>query len=211
MLVKDELQNIISGDEQACGGSVLKRAQIYLGGNEGAGAKHKVQKPIKSEEKELLRKFCEENGLIFNREDLNLNYLSEGAEQKVYRFGNSKVVKFNDGIFYEFWLDYLNSLLIHNYFFPLTAYELLGFEFFDDKIYSVVLQSFVKETEPVNLEIVNEFLEHNGFRKIRNQDFINEDLGLILEDIHDENVIFENGIPFFIDTVFYPTENFYQK
>ncbi|WP_392438108.1 hypothetical protein ACF3N7_00255 [Cruoricaptor ignavus] len=55
-----------------------------------------MQKPIKSEEKKLLRKFCEENGLIFNREDLNLNYLSEGAEQKVYRFGNSKVVKFND-------------------------------------------------------------------------------------------------------------------
>ena len=74
-----------------------------------------------------------------------------------------------------------------------------------------MLQSFVKETEPVNLEIVNEFLEHNGFRKIRNQDFINEDLGLILEDIHDENVIFENGIPFFIDTVFYLTENFHQK
>ncbi len=38
---------------------------------------------------------------------------------------------------------------------------------------------------------------------------LNLGLGLILEDIHDENVICSNGILYFIDTVFYLTQKFY--
>jgi hypothetical protein len=34
-------------------------------------------------------------------------------------------------------------------------------------------------------------------------DYYNEELGLILEDLHDENVLTQNGMLYFIDTVFY--------
>ena len=36
-------------------------------------------------------------------------------------------------------------------------------------------------------------------------DYYNEELGLILEDLHDENVLTQNGMLYFIDTVFYIT------
>ena len=70
-------------------------------------------------------------------------------------------------------------------------------------------QRFIKATETVNLNQVKDFLEFNSFRNIRNNDYLNEELGLIFEDLHDENVISREGILYFIDTIFYTTEKFY--
>ena len=41
-------------------------------------------------------------------------------------------------------------------------------------------------------------------------DYQNDELGLIFEDLHDENVLINNGILYFIDTIFYLTDNFYK-
>ena len=46
-------------------------------------------------------------------------------------------------------------------------------------------------------------MNSNGFQKIRNNDYFNPELGIILEDLHDENVLKNNGILYFIDIVFY--------
>jgi len=51
-------------------------------------------------------------------------------------------------------------------------------------------------------------MENNGFKVIRNNDYINEDLGIIVEDLHDENVLTKSGLLYFIDTVIYHTNNF---
>ena len=56
---------------------------------------------------------------------------------------------------------------------------------------------------PVDLSKVKAFLEYNFFKNTKRNDYYNQDLGLILEDIHDENVIMNSGLMFFIDTVFY--------
>ena len=74
----------------------------------------------------------------------------------------------------------------------------------------MVRQKFVKSDEATNLDRVKEFLTNNGFKNIRNNDYYNEDLGIILEDLHDENVLTQNVILFFIDTVFYTNQNFYK-
>ncbi len=50
---------------------------------------------------------------------------------------------------------------------------------------------------------------NNGFLNSRNNDYFNPELGLILEDLHDENVLTNDGTLLFIDTVFYITEEFY--
>jgi hypothetical protein len=50
---------------------------------------------------------------------------------------------------------------------------------------------------------VKTFLENNGFINKKNHDYYNEELGLILEDLHDENVLTQDGMLYFIDTVFY--------
>ena len=43
----------------------------------------------------------------------------------------------------------------------------------------------------------------NGFLNTRNHDYLNADLNIILEDLHDENVLTKDGVHYFIDTVFY--------
>lgn len=77
-------------------------------------------------------------------------------------------------------------------------------------MYAVVQQYFVKSTSITDLEQVKSFLVQNGFTNNRNNDYINYDLGIILEDLHDENVLTNNGILFFIDTVFYLTGDFWK-
>jgi hypothetical protein len=95
--------------------------------------------------------------------------------------------------------------LLHNFFFPDTAYNLLGFFENDTIVYAVVEQDFVKATEHTNVAFVEQFMNSNGFKKVRNNDYINSELGIIIEDLHDENVLTNNGILYFIDTVFYVT------
>lgn len=43
----------------------------------------------------------------------------------------------------------------------------------------------------------------NGFINTRNHDYYNANLDIILEDLHDENVLTQDEILYFIDTVFY--------
>lgn len=79
---------------------------------------------------------------------------------------------------------------------------MLGFKIINKKIFAVVKQRFVKADETVDLEQVKSFLEFNNFRNVRNNDYQNDELGLIFEDLHDENVLINNGILYFIDTIF---------
>lgn len=49
------------------------------------------------------------------------------------------------------------------------------------------------------------------FFNVRNHDYYNPELGLILEDLHDENVLTQNGVLFFIDMVFYIRNEIFWK
>lgn len=208
---KDELRNIIEGNGQFGAESLIKKTQVYLGGNEVPSFQDRKCKRLKSEEETNLLKFIEKNSLFYQEEILEKNFIGEGAEQKVYRLDDVTLIKLNDSIFYEFWKDYFNSLLIHNHFFESTKYELLGFKVINKTLSAVVKQNFIYSTESVDLMLVKEFLEFNDFKNIRNNYYINGNLGLIFEVLHDENIISQNGILFFIDTIFYLTENFYKK
>ena len=99
--------------------------------------------------------------------------------------------------------------MLHNYFFSDTAYELVGFVKKDNVLYAVVKQSFVTITAKTDLSHVRMFLAQNGFKNMRNNDYFNPDLGIILEDLHDENVLTKNEVLYFIDTVFFITDDFW--
>ena len=209
--IKDELQNIILGDEQTGPSDQLKKAQSFLRGYAEASISIEKQQHFKDEETTSLITFAQEENLFYDYAILISDFISEGAEQKVYRFDDRHVLKTNHRIFYDSWLDYFNSLLIHNFFFPATAYTFLGFKIIDDKLNAVVKQEFVLANENTDLEFVKEFLEYNGFRHKRNNDYFNTEIGLIFEDLHDENVLSYNGVLYFIDTIFYLTPAFYNK
>ena len=207
--MKYELQNIISGKSQIIHGATIQTTASYLERSQRTSTVDKESKFFREQETEYLREYITANNLWVL--DINIeNYVSEGAEQKVYLMDGKSVMKLNDAIFYNSWVDYLHNLLLNNYFFPDTAYELLGFYSFDKVVFAVVKQSFVKATEKTDLQIVKNFMLVNGFTNTRNNDYFNPKLGIILEDLHDENVLTENGILQFIDTVFYIKDSFYE-
>ena len=108
------------------------------------------------------------------------NFITEGAEQKVF---------YKEGD---------------------TAYTIIGFIIENETLCAVVSQPFVFYTSTTNLEDVKRYLLANGFLHKKNNDYYHPYLGIILEDLHDENVLTNNGILFFVDTVFYLTEEFYK-
>ena len=206
--LKNELHNILSGKSEVRFGTIIQAIACYLNNGSQTSSTVEDEKPFKKQEAKILEDYITQNNLWIRDIDFS-QYVSEGAEQKVYLKDSEHVLKLNDSIYYSSWKDYLYNLLLHNYFFSDTAYELKGFTKDNDVLYAVVQQNFVSITSSTNLESVKEFLTFNGFQNNRNNDYINEELGIILEDLHDENVLTQNDILYFIDTVFYITDKFW--
>jgi len=97
----------------------------------------------------------------------------------------------------------LVNLPLNNYFLGDTAYQLKGFFTDNQTLYAVVEQAFVKAYQKTDLLLVQQFMQANGFLNTRNNDYYHPEWNIILEDLHDENVLTQNDIMYFIDTVFY--------
>lgn len=208
--LKNELHNIISGKSPVSFGTIIQTVASYLNDGSQSGIEIENSKQVREKETKRLEHFVSKNNLWINDLDFS-QYVSEGAEQRVYLKDSNHVLKLNDAIYYSYWLDYFHNLLLHNFFFPDTAYELIGFTKDNENLYAVVKQSYVTITQETDLYKVKAFLEANGFINNRNNDYINVDLGIILEDLHDENVLTKGDILYFIDTVFYITKDFWEE
>ncbi|MDH7463308.1 hypothetical protein QEG73_18565 [Chitinophagaceae bacterium 26-R-25] len=99
--------------------------------------------------------------------------------------------------------NFLTVFLLHNLIFTNTAYLLTGFMKENNTLYAVLSQPFVTSDAQADLDDIKRFLTFNGFENNRRNDYIHKELGLILEDMHDENVLVNSETLFFIDTVFY--------
>lgn len=199
---KHELQNILSGKSGASYNSVIQTIARHLGGSKGAGPMAQEKHQNKHKETKKIIQFAENNNLILQQIEES-KFISSGAEQKVYIKNDEYVIKLNDAIFYASWQDYFHNLLFHNYFFDDTRYQLLGFLNKGETLYEAVKQPYIKADKMTNVALIKEFLTNNGFINNRNHDYYHPELGIILEDLHDENVLTANNILYFIDTVFY--------
>ncbi len=134
-------------------------------------------------------------------------YLASGGESEVYLASDKlNVIKVNDAVYYATWAEYFNSLVIHNLLFPNTSYSLVGFIETQGRLCAILQQPFIAG-EQAGLEDIKELLIFNGFENIKRQDYFNREFGLLLEDMHDENVIAGQDVLFFIDTVYYIMSN----
>ena len=200
--MKDDIQHILFGTSRVKYNHLIQTVCSYLKRSQGSSSMVENYQQHKEEETKRLIQFVNDHNLWLENINIDL-YVSQGAEQKVYLKDGSTVLKLNDAIYYASWIDYFHNLLLNNLFFPDTAYQLLGFYNDQEVVHAVVEQPFVKATEKTDLNLVKVFLENNGFRNTKNHDYYNEELCLILEDLHDENVLTRNGMLYFIDTVFY--------
>ena len=200
--IKYELQNLISGKSSASYDALIQAVASHLRSGKRTSPMAKEKHQNKVQETEKLIEFAKSNNLII--EDIpEERFIASGAEQKVYITGGKTVIKLNDAIYYASWEDYFYNLLLHNYFFADTAYNLLGFYLSEKALYAVVQQPYIKADSMTDLEEVKKFMAANGFENKRRNDYENESLGLIIEDLHDENVLTAEGMLHFIDTVFF--------
>lgn len=106
---------------------------------------------VKKEQERFLRQLAthENFGVIdLPGEDF---YLSRGGEATVYLHKDHRsVIKINDGVYYATWLEYFNSLTIHNLLFPATAYTFLGFAIIHDALHIVLKQPFISSNATPN-------------------------------------------------------------
>ena len=124
---KNELQDIIKGKSSSGESDSIQAAKTYLRNYTQPSGKSKGSKPDRSEEERALTEYAKQNELVVKKSGLGV-FITSGAEQKVfYKQNDTTLFKIADAIFYASWEDYLNNLLLHNYFFPDTAYILIGF------------------------------------------------------------------------------------
>ena len=112
--LKHELHNVLSGKSQVRFGAIIQSIASYLNDGTQTSAIIEDEKHFKKQETKRLENYISDKNLWI---DIDLTqYVSEGAEQKVYLKDTENVLKLNDSIYYNSWKDYLYNLLLHNYF-----------------------------------------------------------------------------------------------
>jgi len=205
--IRAKLQNIVrgarlKGAKDHC--STVRDILIEgFGANSTLKGEFESRSIIKEKQVEFLKSYADRSGLWLETLPAGSVYLTRGGESRIYLAADKfDVIKINDAIYYATWTEFFNSLVLHNLLFPNTAYSLLGFIESDGGLQAALKQPFVEGGQASLLDI-KELLSFNGFENTRRQDYYNKEFGLVLEDMHDENVISRQGLLFFIDTVFY--------
>ena len=205
--IRAQLQNIVrgtslKGTKDRC--STVRNILIEgFGANSTVKGEFESRSIIKKKQVEFLKAYANRSGLWLRSLPVGSEYLTRGGESRIYLAADKlNVVKTNDAIYYATWTEFFNSLVLHNLLFPNTAYSFLGFVENEGSLNAVLQQPFI-EGEQARLSDIKELLSFNGFENTRRQDYYNKEFGLVLEDMHDENVISRQGLLFFIDTVFY--------
>ncbi|HET6994256.1 MAG TPA: hypothetical protein VFI06_04690 [Chitinophagaceae bacterium] len=159
---------------------------------------------IKEKQAIVLESYAKKNNLWTANLPDQARYLTRGGEARVYLdVDNKNVIKVNDAVYYATWLEFFNSILLHNLIFVNTAYTFIGFVKDNKALCAILKQPFITSDAQVELGDVKKLLGFNGFVNSRRNDYVHGELGLILEDMHDENIIVNLETLFFIDTVFY--------
>lgn len=130
-----------------------------------------------------------------------LDLISEGMEHEVYDKGD-KVIKVNK-VSSDRLTEYLEKLMVHNHLFPDTSYKLLGFIDREGEMLPVVEQDRIRGNEPFDMKkigmyLFNKYEMHQVDPNIPEL-FVNDKVGIIIDDINPMNVIMKNGKPYFID------------
>ena len=219
---KDEIRNVLLGKIEIRGSAPIQAAAAYLRGNVGIGnegarqpnaCENKTEGQKLEDERECLEKYISQKNIWFDNGNLGI-FLKSGSEQGVYRYGAREVIKLNrlNTVYYNSWLQYFYSLLLHNYFFQDTPYELIGFTKHNGQLNAVVKQRFIHAPVDTNVGAIIDFMYGNGFSLYDAHAYINEALGITIKDLHDKNVLTTKDYTlYFVDTICYASKDLLEE
>ena len=191
-----------------CGAS--QAASDAAKGTEPVNRKERAQynAAVRPLEENALKAWSQNKGLWISEHDFKQQYatrqIGAGAEQKVYlNLNGYEVIKANTGNYHGNWLEFFNRLLCHAIIFPAPKYSTIGYTTIDQTFAVLIQQQFALLTEGASRSVVECYLNKHGFTRIKNDDYYNAALGIILEDLHDENVFLLEQQILFIDPVIY--------
>jgi hypothetical protein len=213
--VKNELQELIEGKNREEKNASIQTTLDFFRPSKKTGKRNENRGIVGQPTENSFVEYAKDNLIIDPKID---------KESKIGK-GNESVVYYKDGVVTKLvntnnhngsWKGLLESMLLHNRFFPDVAYTLKGFTTDENgNLLAVVEQPYVSKTAPINLNNVAEYLKELGFEPVGNEltkkyNYYNKTLGIELQDIHAENVINRDGEYYFIDTVFKTTPDFYK-
>lgn len=218
---KQEISAIVAGERSSQFQTHLQTATYIAARSQSTSEAAKGTEPltrkeraqynqkVKPEEEKALFEWAKNGNLWIEESKFNTqfssNYLDEGAEQKVYLNDDGvRVHKVNAGYFHGTWLEFFIRLITHKAIFPSTAYKLTGFTEENGQFCAIIEQQWVQVVRGASKEEVEKILIQIGFEHLKFNDYYNRDDGIILEDLHDENVfVGADGNLLFVDPVIY--------
>ena len=211
------------GRQQA--GSILVEASSIAQSVHLANTTHLIAEPVSRKERAELNEFlrpkeevqllnwAQTQHIFKSKLDLQLEFNrkpdAQGNEQLVFVSDDgSYVTKINDGAYHGTWLEFFDRLALHNFLFPETAYKFTGFTIRigfhgEDRFACILQQPFIQTDKGAGFELVKNDMNLRGFRHLKGNDFYNPEMGLIVEDLHDENVFEGKESLIYIDPVIY--------
>lgn len=169
---------------------------------------------LRREEERLLRTWLEDennrhlriDGEAFQREWESCGSLG-GCEHDVWPTEDGRrFMKRTQGLLHANWREYVRRLEMSNQLFPATPFRLEGFGNDPEGHFCTYVSqpAVYPVTRGVPPRVVAGFMIELSFRRVRQWDFRNEELGLLVEDLHDQNVLYgpEENL-FVIDPIIY--------
>jgi hypothetical protein len=167
----------------------------------GYFAVNRIVRPL---EERALRAWAQANGLMRDFDEFARKWEEQGrrgeTEHEIYFDpGTQRWFKRNNLSNHGNWLEYFHRLALHNWLFPETSLRFEGLLEVEGALSPVVSQPHVSGMRGASQGEIDDLMQSLGFEPIRRviparqYDYINREVGVEVNDLHDENVLVTHG------------------
>lgn len=163
-------------------------------------------KPIEAHD---LLKWSKQHHLLINNDEFTRQWIRDGRKgetenETYYDESSHRWIKRNNMFMHSTYLEFFHRLALHNYLFPEAPVRLEGFVVNDNELMPVFSQPHVQADRGATLAEVVKYMSRMGFKQKRGPDFYNPNTGVLVEDLHDENVLVSpDGHLYIVDPVIF--------
>lgn len=167
-------------------------------GPQRRAARNAFSRLIRPYEQDSLRGWAEQNALMADADAFNRHWQAQGQqggqEHKVYLASDTgRVIKANNLSPYGTYLEFFQSMQLHNWLFPTAAVSFEGFIEDEALLKPVISQPFIRARASADSNEVAAHMANMGFRPLPDvpDAYIHDLLGVEVHDLHGENAVIE--------------------